>query len=343
MARFDAWLAEQESSVSPDAGYTDLCGGAASIPVPQEDFDSCMSHWAALVEETSVLSRNGVVQIMFIPFTSRVRFNDFYDVLNDEWHLIEDWTNSMNEAAPDGVAKMFVSSADFWWYDTNGQMFKTAYGSAILTLGAAAAVILIASRSVVLTLFSTVTIGFILTSVTAMLVAIGWTLGFLESICFAILIGVSVDFVIHISYAYSYKDGNVPRGDRTKYALLKVRFWEVKLLCSFGEVSSTFTGTHIRSSFRFLSLAVDGTKYLGNCHHDYPVRGRHVVYSYILLSKVCTNLDFYDPISNVGVLHYDVNPNRLYRPVKSNIYSGLVCISSSRLVFLHLPKKDSNC
>ena len=60
----------------------------------------------------------------------------------------------------------------------------------------------------------------VLTSVTATLVAFGWTLGFLESICFAILIGVSVDFVIHFCHAYSSMTGEHNRGERTKYALV---------------------------------------------------------------------------------------------------------------------------
>jgi len=58
-------------------------------------------------------------------------------------------------------------------------MLSTAYSGVALTLGASAAVILLSSRSVVLTLYSTLTIGFVLVAVTAILVAVGWTLGFL--------------------------------------------------------------------------------------------------------------------------------------------------------------------
>merc|ERR1712008_394226 len=60
----------------------------------------------------------------------------------------------------------------------------------------------------------------ILVSVTAMLVGFGWSLGFLESICFSILIGVSVDFVIHFNHAYVHHKGDVPRKDRSKYAMV---------------------------------------------------------------------------------------------------------------------------
>lgn len=63
------------------------------------------------------------------------------------------------------------------WYDTNSDILRAAYGAAAIALAAAALVILFSSRSVVLTLFAVFTIAFILTSVTSMLVAAGWTLG----------------------------------------------------------------------------------------------------------------------------------------------------------------------
>merc|ERR1712070_1169032 len=62
--------------------------------------------------------------------------------------------------------------------------------------------------------------GYILASVTSFLTAFGWTLGFLESICFSILIGVSVDFVIHFTHAYVHHKGELPREERTRYALV---------------------------------------------------------------------------------------------------------------------------
>merc|ERR1712085_215751 len=42
----------------------------------------------------------------------------------------------------------------------------------------------------------------------------------LESVCFSILIGVSVDFVIHFNHAYVHYKGEVPRTERSKYAMV---------------------------------------------------------------------------------------------------------------------------
>ena len=107
-------------------------------------------------------------------------------------------------------------------YDTNGRMFETAIGAAGIALAAAGLVVLLSSRSFMLTFFSIFTIGYVLTSTTAMLVASGWSLGFLESVCFAILIGVSCDFVIHFGHAYAACEGNTDRHERTYMALIRM-------------------------------------------------------------------------------------------------------------------------
>ena len=61
---------------------------------------------------------------------------------------------------------------------------------------------------------ATVCIFSVLSCVGATVHGLGWTLGFLESICFSVLIGLSVDFVIHFAHAFSHappaeaKDGD---------------------------------------------------------------------------------------------------------------------------------------
>jgi hypothetical protein len=220
--RFGAWLEEQAIAPVPNPVYTDNCGGATSIPVAEEDLDACLIGWSKLFSETSILSNEGKVRIIFFPFISRVRFDSPFDELDAEWNLLEEWTKATNSDAPTGVNKMFFSSMDFWWYDTNGQMISTAVGAGAIALAAAAIVIFLSSRSLVLTLFATLTIAYVLCSVTSTLVALGWSLGFLESICFAILIGVSVDFVIHFCHAYAHLSGDVDRHKRSQDALIRM-------------------------------------------------------------------------------------------------------------------------
>lgn len=220
MNQFDSWLRSESISDSPSSAYTMNCDGATGIPMSSEFFNPCISTWTNENNIYEVLERNGTVKVIFIEFQQRVRFDSPYAVLNNEWQLIESWFKTERSAAPDGVNQMYHSSADFWWYDTNGNILQAAIGSAAISLGFSGLVVFLSSRSFILTLFCVFTIGFILTATTALLVASGWTLGFLESICFAILIGISCDFVLHFSHAYAYLPGEVGRNERTKYALI---------------------------------------------------------------------------------------------------------------------------
>jgi hypothetical protein len=64
--------------------------------------------------------------------------------------------------------------------------------AAAIAIGFSSALVLVVSRSFRLTVFSAICIFFVLAGTAATLVGIfSWTLGFLESICFAILIGKS--------------------------------------------------------------------------------------------------------------------------------------------------------
>jgi len=97
---------------------------------------------------------------------------------------------------------------------------NTALGAAAIAIAFSAVIVLISSRSLILTLFSGACIIYVLAAATASLVGLGWELGFLESVCFAILVGISCDFVIHFGHAYIHHKGKVDKQVRTKYAVI---------------------------------------------------------------------------------------------------------------------------
>lgn len=173
----DAWLQEQAASASPSEVYTSNCGGATGLPIAQENFHSCMIGWSRLVNDQRVLQLDGKIRLLLFDFRSRVRYDSPYDALNAEWKAIESWMDERIKDAPAEVDGVYFSSDDFWWYDTNGGMLRTAYGAAGIAVGAAAAVVLFSSRSFVISVFCLVTIFFILASVTAIIVGLGWDLG----------------------------------------------------------------------------------------------------------------------------------------------------------------------
>jgi len=217
---FDQWLRSQALSKVPNIVYSTICGSPDGVPVATDKFHKCISTWALQTQNFDVISRESVVKYVRIPFRTKVIFSDPPEVLEEQWKSINAWLTASNEGAPEGVNNAFFTSLTFHWFDTNNSLQKSAISSAGISLAFSAAIILLSSYSLLLTLFSTVTIFFILVSVTSLLVVMGWTLGFLESICFSILIGVSVDFVIHFTHAYVHKKGELPREERTRYAMV---------------------------------------------------------------------------------------------------------------------------
>lgn len=220
ITKFDQWLHLQAVADLPDVSYQENCDGAALLPMDSSRFDSCISAWAVQEKETSVLSRRGKVEVIYIEFKSRVRRGDPHNRLDKEWHAIEAYMRALE--TPTGARNGFFTSKDFWWYDTTSQMLRTAFFSAGIAMAAAPIAILVSSKSILLTVFATVSIAYVLSSVIATLVGLGWTLGFLESILFAILIGISVDFVVHFSHAYAQLAGRCDRSIRTKHTLLSM-------------------------------------------------------------------------------------------------------------------------
>ena len=217
---FDEWLAEQSNSTSPTTEYSMACDGAKALPVPEETFDICITKWARLVGNRDVLSENNKVKIMTIGTQASIGFVSPIPKIRDEWDKYEKFLKAEAANAPDGINKPIHVSFMWWWFDTNQQMFSTAMGAAAIAIAFSAVIVLFSSRSLLLVLFSEICIIYVLSAATATLVGFGWELGFLESVCFAILVGISCDFIIHFGHAYIHHEGSVDRGTRTKFAVV---------------------------------------------------------------------------------------------------------------------------
>ena len=124
--------------------------------------------------------------------------------------------------APEGVYKFYDASFMWWYWDSMSvQMTKPGLEAGLITLGFTSIVVILSSRSLVLTLVSAVTNVFILVVSSATLVRlVGWELGFIESVCLSILIGISCDFVINFGHAYKHLEGHVDSRLRARFAVV---------------------------------------------------------------------------------------------------------------------------
>merc|ERR1712199_133176 len=79
-------------------------------------------------------------------------------------------------------------------------------------------VVLLVTRQIVVAFASVLTIGGVLASVLGSMVALGWELGTIESICLTILAGFSVDYVVHLAHAFVHAEKK-ERLDKVRSAL----------------------------------------------------------------------------------------------------------------------------
>merc|ERR1712159_549421 len=96
-----------------------------------------------------------------------------------------------------------------------------AFVGMALALGFASIVLLIATRNIVVALCAIACIGSIVSSVMAFMFLLGWKLGVLEALVLVMVIGLSVDYVVHMADAYLEAPAS-DRLNRTKFMLAKM-------------------------------------------------------------------------------------------------------------------------
>lgn len=185
-----------------------VCGGATGLPVAAASFDGCVEEFLGENEWRRERLRmyDGKLVAVVFAFRATIRWDSSYEELRDAVDQWESHMDGQNAAAPAGVNQGFFTSGDFHWWDTNRSMLEGAYLSIMTALIVVALVVLISTLNLLTTLYVVVAVAGVLLLVIGTVVGMGWELGFLEGICFAILIGLSCDFVLHMAHAYTSSD-----------------------------------------------------------------------------------------------------------------------------------------
>merc|ERR1712057_95528 len=127
-----------------------------------------------------------------------------HDVLEVQYNLFEDWLGRPNREAPEsGKGAFHVAANSMWvWMHTQTVFVSSALTGMITGTVLAFVVVLLATQQILVAFASVLTIVGILASVLGAMVALGWELGTIESVCLTILAGFSVDYVVHLAHAF---------------------------------------------------------------------------------------------------------------------------------------------
>jgi predicted RND superfamily exporter protein len=158
--------------------------------------------------------------IVGVESTLPERGREAHDTLEEQYNLFEDWLERLNREAPEsGKGAFHVAANSMWvWMHTQTVFVSSALTGMITGTVLAFVVVLFATQQILVAFASVLTILGVLVSVLGSMVALGWELGTIESICLTILAGFSVDYVVHLAHAYVHAEKK-ERADKVRSAL----------------------------------------------------------------------------------------------------------------------------
>merc|ERR1712118_104913 len=137
--------------------------------------------------------------------------------MGDEWRA----------SAPEFLQKGFYftdirkGSGAFHWFFLQSKITSEAFVGMALALGFASIVLLVATRNIIVASCAIASITSIVSSVMALMFCLGWKLGVLEALVLVMVIGLSVDYVVHLADAYLEAPAE-DRLERCKFMLVKM-------------------------------------------------------------------------------------------------------------------------
>jgi protein dispatched 1 len=128
---------------------------------------------------------------------------------------IEKVLNEVNKEAPktlDGAMQVSSSSV---WMDCQLILTTASTFGLIIAFPLAFVIVFWATKSILTTVSALLTIGSIVNVVLGIMVLAGWALGFMESICVTVIVGLAVDYVVHYSISYTQVFNHKDAEDQT--------------------------------------------------------------------------------------------------------------------------------
>eukprot|EP00828_Plagiopyla_frontata_P010430 TRINITY_DN15562_c0_g1_i6.p1 TRINITY_DN15562_c0_g1~~TRINITY_DN15562_c0_g1_i6.p1 ORF type:complete len:423 (-),score=18.49 TRINITY_DN15562_c0_g1_i6:171-1439(-) len=116
----------------------------------------------------------------------------------------EEMVEDLNEKSLEGLGKAYQDGGLSWqWMASEKAFIKNAIQGLYLSGTFAFVVLLLFTQNIIITLFCLLSIAGIVCGVLAITKWQGWYLGVMESVNCSIVIGFSVDYIIHIAHSYT--------------------------------------------------------------------------------------------------------------------------------------------
>jgi hypothetical protein len=178
-------------------------------PVTQANFYTELEAYIATTAGQNQYSNNEIGYIngrlYFIKFDALAVPEPFqgYKILDPVYEDWEDLKDRYNKGSPIGINNAIQTATVHWAFlVTEKEYVSNAIQGTLISILFAFLVLLFATLNIITTIYSVFCIGGIVLSAIAIMEMIGWSLGIIESIAIVVLIGFSVDYVVHLANHY---------------------------------------------------------------------------------------------------------------------------------------------
>jgi hypothetical protein len=244
------WLYEFREYVSSEysggAAGRGTCSSAAApvgFPVPTalfRDAVGCFSmhrggHLFDGYNKFIDLDESGNVRYSRIQVWSKISGDESVTEMQEVYDRWEAWMEQRNaKALGAGVGDGFQLDANgkFLQMSTIDSLQSGFAKAAALSISLALCAILLTTLNFVVTAYAIITVVGIVLSMLALMVFADFKLGVLESMCLSILVGVSIDYTLHLALAYQETKPSKPRAARATEAAQHMGISIVSGACS---------------------------------------------------------------------------------------------------------------
>eukprot|EP00462_Mataza_sp_D1_P024935 CAMPEP_0175132088 /NCGR_PEP_ID=MMETSP0087-20121206/6891_1 /TAXON_ID=136419 /ORGANISM="Unknown Unknown, Strain D1" /LENGTH=1082 /DNA_ID=CAMNT_0016414425 /DNA_START=38 /DNA_END=3287 /DNA_ORIENTATION=+ len=136
----------------------------------------------------------------------------------DVW--MKKW-DTVLKTTPGGDTKKFHHARQWSWTLTQYYLLTSAVNGIFTSFGLMVVVLLVATRNWWVSLIAATSVAGVCLSVFLFMVMAGWEIGVLESICMVIVVGMSVDYSVHLVHAYNHSPLN-SRYEKARSALTEM-------------------------------------------------------------------------------------------------------------------------
>lgn len=216
MDTFKSWMDARKcmDPVQPDLDRSPCCE-SYEFPYSRNTFNKCIGEAVNIMRKTPQFHPNinaGVrffknstrVAALIIEYQSNRLFSESFTKMDRFFNDIDEWvTWQINNTAPQSLRSGWFVSSNLELLALQTELEQSTTSSILLEVVFAMMALMVGTCDLVLTIAGTLTIGTIIIVTVAALIILRWTLGVAESILISLTIGLSIDFALHYTVAYS--------------------------------------------------------------------------------------------------------------------------------------------